>query len=150
MSLQIATVWASIGALSVTNLDIKDIGEVTETYEIRGAIMYPNIESPITIAVPKRQSFGLGSLAKKDITYSLNYRLLYAPVGSGRGIKDIYSSMFVMVAGIFDAVAVSDALTGTIDINPRISSSSTTVKDPGGNSFYGLDISFDVLEYYEV
>ncbi len=150
MSLKVATVWTAIKALSVTSLTIKDIGEVTETYEIRGAVLYHLIDNPVTIAVPKRQSFGIGSVAKKDVTYSLNYRLLYAPIGSERGIKEIYSNMFVMVANIENAVINNDALSGTIDIQPRIAAGSTTVKDPGGNAFYGLDISFDVLEYYEV
>ena len=150
MSLKVETVWTAIKALSVTSLTIKDIGEVTEAYEIRGAVLFPLIDNPVTIAAPKRQSFGIGSVAKKDVNYTLNYRLLYAPVGSERGVKEIYSNMFVMVANLFNAVVNNDALSGTIDIQPRIASTSTTVKDPAGSSFYGLDISLDVLEYYEV
>lgn len=150
MSLKIATVWDAISAVSVTSLTIKDINQVTEAFEIRGAVLYPDIQNPININVPKRQSFGTGSSVKRDVTYTMNYRLLYAPVGSERGIKEIYSGMFVMVANLFDAVVNADPLTGTIDIMPRISSSSTTVLDPAGNKFYGIDISFDVLEYQEL
>lgn len=150
MTLKIATVWDSISALSVTGLTIKDIDAVSEAWEVRGATLYPDIQNPITINVPRRRTFGSGSNAKKDVTYSMNYRLLYSPVGSERGIANIYSAMFVMVANLFDAVMNNDALTGTIDITPRIASTSTTVLDPSGNQFYGLDIAFDVLEYHEL
>jgi len=150
MSLKIITVWDSISALSVSNLIIKDINEVSEAWEVRGAVLYPDIQNPITINVPKRQSFGVGSGVKKDVTYTLNYRLLYQPVGSGRGIKDIFSGMFTMVASLYDAVQNADPVSGSIDINPRIASQSTTVLDPTNNQFYGLDIAFDVLEYHEL
>lgn len=150
MSLKIATVWSSISALSVSNLTIKDIDDVTETWEVRGAVLYPDIQNPVAINVPKRQSFGTGASVKRDVTYTMNYRFLYQPVGTGRGIKDIFSGMFVMVANLFDAVIAADPVNGSIDIVPRIASTSTTVLDPSGNQFYGLDIAFDVLEYQEL
>jgi hypothetical protein len=100
---------------------------------------------------PVRQSFGtIAGGAKKDVRYSLNYTFAYAPVGSTRGVKDIFSAMFAMLALLFNAVVTNDALTGSIDVQPRITSIGTVVQDPAGNSFYGLKIAFDVLEYYEV
>lgn len=150
MSLKIITVWDSISALSVSNLTIKDIDAVSEAWEVRGATLYPDISNPITINAPVRQSFGVGSSVKRDVSYTMNYRLLYAPVGSERGITDIYSGMFTMIAALFDATINADPLSGTIDIMPRITSSGTRVLDPSNSQFYGLDISFDVLEYQEL
>ena len=148
--LKIITVWDSISNLSIANLTIKDIDAVSEEWQIRGSVLYPDVANPITISPPKRQSFGIGTTGRKDILYTLNYRLLYAPAGSGRGIKDIYAGMFAMVALLFNAIVEGDPLAGSVDIVPKISSTNTTVLDPAGNSFYGLDIAFDVTEFYEV
>lgn len=149
--LKVVTVWDSITAISVSGLVVKDLNEVTEVWEIRTPTLYPNITAPLDLQSPRRMSFGtVAGGAKKDVQYTLNYIFAYAPVGSTRGVKDIMSSMFSMLALIFNAVTESDALSGTIDITPRISGSSTIVQDPSGNSFYGLQLAFDVLEYYEV
>ena len=149
--LKIITVWDAITALSVSGLTIKDLNEVTETWDIRGATLYPNITAPLDLQTPQRMSFGtVAGGAKKDVRYTLNYLFAYAPVGSTRGVKDIMSGMFSMLALIFNAVTENDALSGTVDITPRIAGSSTVIQDPAGNSFYGLQLAFDVLEYYEV
>lgn len=151
MTLKVATVWSSISAISVAGLTVKDIDDVTEEWQVRGATLYPNITNPLELQAPTRQSFGtVAGGAKKDVRYTLNYTFAYAPVGSARGVKDIMSSMFAMLALIYNAVTESDALTGTIDITPRIASASTVVQDPIGNQFWGLALAFDVLEYYEV
>lgn len=151
MTINVATVWDSISALSISGLTIKDIDQVSEAWEIRGATLYPNITAPLELAAPVRQSLGtVAGGAKKDIRYTLNYTFAYAAVGSTRGIKDIMSGMFSMLALIYNAVTESDALPGSIDITPRISAASTVVQDPAGNQFWGLSLAFDVLEYYEV
>lgn len=150
MTLKIMTVFSSIADLNVNGLTIKDIGEVTETFEVRGPVLYPQIANPITFQPPKRVAFGTGASVSRDIVYTLHYRLLYLPVGSERGTKEIYSPMFDLVSSLFDAVIAGDPLDGSIEIMPKIESSSTTVLDPAGRSFYGLDIAFDVLEFYEV
>lgn len=151
MTINVATVWDSISALSISGLTIKDIDQVSETWEIRGATLYPNITNPLELQAPARQSFGtVAGGAKKDVRYTLNYIFAYAPVGSTRGVKDVMSGMFSMLALIYNAVTENDALSGTVDITPRIAAASTIVQDPVGNQFWGLALAFDVLEYYEV
>lgn len=151
MGLKVVTVWDAITSLTVSGLTIKDLNEVTESWEIRTPTLYPNITAPLELQTPARMSFGtVAGGAKKDVRYSLSYLFAYAPVGSTRGVKDIMSGMFSMLALIYNAVVNNDALSGTVDITPRIAGAGTIIQDPSGNQFYGLQLAFDVLEYYEV
>jgi len=149
--LKVITVWDSIAALSVSGLVIRDIDQVTEVWEVRTPILMPDVTAPLELSAPTRRSFGqVSNGAKKDVSYTLNYIFTFAPVGSTRGIKDVISSMFAMLALIYNALTESDALTGSVNINPRITSSGVIVQDPSGNDFYGLRLAFDVEEFYEV
>lgn len=149
--LKVATVWDSIAALSIAGLTIRDIDQVTEVWEVRTPTLYPDIASPLDLPAPTRQSFGtVANGAKKDVSYTLNYVFTFAPIGSTRGVKDIISSMFAMLVLIFNAVTESDALTGSVNIDPRIASAGVVVEDLAGNKFYGLRLAFDVTEFYEV
>lgn len=149
--LKVATVWDSISGINVADLTVRDIDQVTEVWEIRTPSLYPDITAPLELQAPTRQSFGtIANGGKKDVSYTLNYIFAYAPVGSTRGVKDVINAMFAMLALIFNAVVEDDALTGSVNIEPRIASSGVIVEDPSGNSFYGLRLAFDVLEFYEV
>lgn len=149
--LKVAAVWDAISQLSIAGLSIKDIDQVTEVWEIRTPSLYPDIAAPLDLPAPTRQSFGtVANGAKKDVAYTLNYVFTFAPVGSTRGVKDIISGMFAMLVLIFNTVTENDALTGSVNIDPRISSAGVVVEDLSGNKFYGLRLAFDVTEFYEV
>ena len=150
MSIKLITVLDSISALSVSGVTVKDLNEVTEAWQIRGAVLYPDISNLMTFNPPVRQSFGTAGRERLDVSYTLNYRFLYAPIGSGRGVKDIYSGMMTKISAILDALNVMDAPTGSIDMTAQIVQGNPVVKDPAGNDFWGCDFSISVLEYNEV
>lgn len=150
MSIKIITVLDSISALSVSGVTVKDVNEVDEAWQVRGAVLYPLIDNLMSFSRPTRQSFGVGSAKRLDINYVLNYRLLYAPVGSGRGVKDIFSGLMTTVAATLDALNVLDAPSGSVDIEASINEGRPVVKDPAGNDFWGCDFTINVLEFNEV
>ena len=150
MSIKIITVLDSISALSVSGVTVKDINEVDEGWQVRGAVLYPLIDNLVIFSKPTRQSFGIGSAKRLDINYALSYRLLYAPVGSGRGAKDVFTGLTTTIAAILDALNVLDAPSGAVDIEASINDGKPVVKDPAGNDYWGCDFTINVLEFNEV
>lgn len=149
MSVKAITVFDSISAISVAGLTVKDINEVSETWQIRGATLYPLIDNLFSFNKYERMTFGSGTDKKINVSYTLNYRLLYAPLGSGRGIKDVFSGMMTMIMLTLDALNNLDNPSGAIDAVPSVAQGSPVVKDPAGNDFWGCDIAIDVMEYNE-
>ena len=42
--------------------------------------------------------------AAKNATYRINYKLLYKPVGTGRGIKDVYPGLAALAVDVVEAI----------------------------------------------
>ena len=148
MALQFATVANSIAAVSVSGVTIKDIDEIIEFVSARDCPLVQPVPNGFVSGLNvERDSQGLGSVAMKTVMYTLTYRLMYAPIGTGRGLFDVYDDM-VAKAGLFlDALISNDALTGTIDITPTGALNFGPVLDPAGNSFHGCDFQLKVMEF---
>src|SRR3990170_2945459 len=138
MTLAISTICDSISVLSVSGLTIKDLNEIPEAVMARDCpVIYPKPDGFITNFEMVRDSFGGGSTAKMTVTYDLTYRLLGAPLGSGRGLFDSYSLMVEKVYAYIDAVQAIDTMTGLEDITPADTTAFGPVSDPAGGMFHG-------------
>jgi hypothetical protein len=146
MALQFAAVANSIAGLSVSGVTLTDVDEIPQAGDTRtpSIIPAPNWMSDFTM---ERMSFGGGSSALMDLRYTLTYRLLYAPVGSGRGFVGVVDKMIDKLALFLDAVIAVDTLTGLVDITPAGVSGFGVVTDPSDNKFWGCDISLSILEF---
>lgn len=147
MSLQIATVCASIAALSVAGVTIKDLDEIPENVDLRAPTILPKPDGFVSGLRYERQSQGGGSVAKGDCYYTLTYRLCYAPVGSGRGLFETYPAMVTAAFAFLDAVLAVDVLQGAVTIRPVGALNFGPVSDPAGNIFHGCDIAVEIMEF---
>lgn len=147
MSLQISTICESISALDVDGVRIMDIDQIPENSDPRKAIIFPKPDGFITGFTVVRDSFGGGSTAKMTATYSLNYRLCYAPIGAGRGLFEVYDDMVAKAFLFLDAVIAVNTMTGLIDIQVQNAINFGAVNDPVGNMFHGCDFVLLVTEF---
>lgn len=147
MALATATIANSIAALTVTNLSIKDVDEIPAKVDPRQATLIP-LPNYITGFDVERDSFGGGSTAKMTVSYTLNYRLCYTPIGRGRAGKiEYYDTMIDMCMAFLDAVLAIDTITGAIDIMPEAITNMGLVNDPSDNVYIGCDIALRVMEF---
>jgi hypothetical protein len=113
-------------------------------------ILYPLPEQIVSSLNITRQSFGdLGNGAKKDVTYTLTYRLCFAELGEGRGLFEKTPRFLDTIVEVVNTLTENDALSGMINGEPSISKQ-LVVSDPSGRLFHGCDIDIDVLDFYEV
>ena len=150
MALQLATVAATIAELEVDGLEIRDIDDIPAEAGLRGALLIP-LPNYVTDFVMTRVSFG-GAAAKMDVTYTLNYRLLFAAIGTDRALNlSVWGGMIEMVAAIWDAfldIGVFDAdHDEVVDVVPLAPSNMGIVNDPSDRAFYGCDLAFQVTEF---
>ena len=146
MALEIATVTNSIAALDVLGVTLKDVDEIPTAAKGLGPIIIPG-GNFITDFVVERMSFGGGSTAKMNVSYTLTYRLLFAPVGAGRGFKGVIDVMVDKLALFLDAVLAIDTFGGGIDIEIVGVTNFGVVGDPADDDYFGCDIALRVLEF---
>lgn len=146
MSLQIATIANSISRLSVSGLTLLDVDEIPPVVDPRVSTLLP-LPNYITDFEMVRDSFG-SSDAKMTVVYTLNYRLFYKPVGTGRitTIEGV-SGLVEMVGLVLDAVLAIDTLDGAVDITPQDVTNMGIVNDPSDNQWHGCDIALRVTEF---
>lgn len=150
MALALTTITNSIAALSVSGVTIKDVDEIpNEVLDRECPMVIPKPDGFVSNFKPERVTLGSGSGAKWNVNYNLTYRLLYAKVGTGRGLFDLYSGFAVKAMLFVDAVMDNDALTGTVDITLDNISDFGPVVDPAGITFHGCDFTFSVLEFQD-
>jgi len=141
-----ATITNSIAALSISGVTIKDIDEIPQNASMLTPLLIPQPNDFVTNFEAAFQSFGSNGTAKIDLNYSLNYVYLHAEVGSGISTFDIYSGLITKLSAILVAILSNDAITGLIDIKPRIGNIGI-IEDPSGKQFWGVLFSLPILEY---
>jgi hypothetical protein len=144
MALAIATVADSISKLSISGLTIKDVNELPDSVQARDCPVIIPAPNFVTNFQAERQELTVNEL---DYRYTLNYRLLAFPVGSGRGIFEAYPKAVEWTGKFLDALVANHSITGAVDIEPGSVISFGVVEDPGGSSFHGCDIAINVLEF---
>lgn len=146
MALQLAAVANSIAALSVSGVTLKDVDEIPTKVDQRAPTILP-LPDYVTDFDVERVSFG-SSTALRDVSYTLNYRFCYKPVGMGRQKTiEYYDEMIDKVALFFDAVMAIETLTGAVDITPFGVTNMGIVNDPSDNEYIGCDLAVRILEF---
>lgn len=158
MTFNVALITASIEALSIAGVTkIFDMDTTPdEVMERDCPCLIPNVNAGMWDgAEVRRITFGpMGtatSEAKRDLTYTLRYRLLYQPVGAGRfAIKSHLPGMATVTGAILAKFITDfDVPSGAIELHPLSFSGPQVVTDPSGKEFYGVDFAFIVREFTE-
>lgn len=142
---QISTIVSAISDLSVSGLTICDVDEIPAAVDIRTPTMFPLARFVTDLSVA-RDSFG-ADMAKMTISYSLNYRVCYAPVGSNRGGLEHVGGMIVLFGSLLDALLGVVNFSGSVDFELPGAVNFGIVTDPAGNSFWGFDLAIRVSEF---
>jgi hypothetical protein len=153
MTLLLATVTNSIAAISVTGLTIKDIDEIpARVYGRDCPILYPEPLDFITGWEAEKMTFGRGLTVKWMMRYNLTYTLLYAPIGSGRGLE-LFAPTIAQACLFFDKLMESHPLTGAELVTPAAIGVPGVMYDPTGpgaanaEAFYGVRLTLRVQEH---
>lgn len=149
MSLSSTTIATGIAALSISGVTVKDITGIPEGISDRTLpILFPAPSSwmgggngepstgPATFGTPTTRFWIFNR------TY--NYVYLHAPVGSGRGLYDHYSSMSSKADAILEAILTLD-LSG-IDVKNVIISDFGVLEDPAKKQYYGFTLAIMLRE----
>ena len=148
MALNIVNIPNEIAKMSISGVTIKDIDQIPEFVTGRNCpILFPRPDNFLTGISFTPDSYGTGTTRKWSVRYVLNYVYLHAPVGSMRGLANIYSGFYTKIGLILDAVIAYQTVAEAIDIAPQGVFNIEVIEDGKGNQFYGTFISLNVLEY---
>ena len=144
MTLAITTITNSIAALTITGVTIKDIDEIPQGVMDRDCpMLVPNPDNFINSFAAVADSL---DKTKWTVTYTLNYLLLYAMVGSGRTTTmEKFSGMVSKAFAFIDAVAAASVLTGSVDWSPGVVDNFDIVTI-GQNSFHSCRVTLEITE----
>jgi len=150
MTLNLRNVADAFAALSVSGLTIKELDGIPSEVGVRSSLLIP-LPNYLTDGEVERDSFG-ASKAAMTVSYTINYRLCYQPVGTTRVMTlDVFQGLVQMVGLIWDAVLAIDvfiaAHSEVVDIIPVSISNMGIVNDPADMPFYGCDLAFRVQEF---
>ena len=148
MTLQLLTVAETIAALEVDGLLIRDIDNIPAEVGLRQALLIPH-PNYVSDFVMERAAYDV----LIDVTYTLNYRLCYQPVGAERALTlTVWSGMVDMVAQIWDAFLSIGVFNSDqdkiIEVIPLGPANMGIVNDPADRAFYGCDLAFQVKEQW--
>ncbi len=149
INVQLVTVADSISHISVSGVNVRDIDTIPETAIGFCPVLFPKPDGFITDMIFTRQTFGSDGSALMDLEYTLNYRFLYAEVGSGSELAN-YAGVIEKLALILEAIFTDDTQTGAVDMQLQSVSNIGPLPDPVGlNAFHGVDIALRVLEHVQ-
>lgn len=149
MGLSADTIAASIAGLSISGVTIKGLTNLPSAVDNRETpVLAPSVNDPpfMTALNVVRDSFG----GLKTITYTLNWKLYAAPIGSERSLLALYPTLVSTALAVLDAIIANDALTGSIDVTPEDVPQFGPVSDPSGNQFHGAVFAIRCMEFSEV
>ena len=141
------TVSASIAALSISGVTIKDVDEIPDSAAMLCPLIVPRPNDFITNIQAVRQSFGGGGTARIDFTYTLNYAFLFCEAGSGQGAFAPYDGLLTKLVTILETMLTNDDISGAVDMTLESIGEIGVISDPSNNSFWGVHFSIRCLEH---
>ena len=145
----IATVADSIAGLSVSGVTMRDTDQIPPNGEMVCPIFFLQPSGFISDLSVVRTTFGINGAGRLDMSYTLNYVYLHAPVGGSVGTFDLYAGMVTKLALILNAIMSNDTITGPEDIKPGGLIDMGVVADPTGKEYWGTLVAINVLEYVQ-
>lgn len=141
---------AAIAGLSITGLTICELSEIPDAPDPRKCYLIPSPAEPafLTNPVIDRRTFGSMGNAAQDMTYTLNYKLLYKPVGTGRGIREVIPGAFAMAITIVETIQQLTLLDGAVTWKAT-PGEAVLITDPSGNQWDGWTITVEVLDFIQ-
>lgn len=147
VNIQFATVADSLSHLSVSGVNVFDVDTIPENAIDYCPALFPIPNGWVTDLQFTLQSLGDDTTRKINVEYTLNYRFLYAPIGSGSVLAN-YAGIITKLELILEAILGNSSPTGAVNMELLAVSDLGALTDPAGQTMYhGVDIAVRVLEY---
>jgi len=146
LSIDLDTITASIAAVAITGVTVRDTSNMTDAVTLRDCpLLSPRPFQFVGLSPIERDTYGGPATSQKSATFTLTYRYFHSPVGQGRGMYDEYPTFIDKIFAIADAIIAADDLNGVVDINLNGMPDIGVVEDGAGNQFWGTDLEFNCL-----
>jgi hypothetical protein len=143
------TIIADLGAISVANVTVCTLQTLPVSPDLSLSYLIPSPSDPAFMTGFRTDNVSFGQkTAQLDAYYRLNYKLLYAPIGSARGLNDILPGMMDVAITLFAAILELDALTGAVSWDASIGEN-VVVVDPAGVQWHAVGIGVDIHEFIQ-
>lgn len=137
----------NIANISISGLTIKSIDSIPQSGNLITPILFPQPSGFVTDINPSRETFGTGSLAATNFSYTLHYVFLFTELGGGLSQFDSYSPLLKKVKSIWETIITNDSVTGLVDMELNGVEGLGEVEDPSGNRYWGCIFSLRCLEF---
>ena len=149
INVRFADVVESISNFSISGVNIRDVNTIPENAMDMCPIFFPRPDGMVTDIIFTRVTLGSDGSALMDMEYTLNYRFLYAEIGSGDVLAN-YTGLIEKLALICKAIFTNDTPSGAVDMQLQSISNIGPLPDPVGmNVYHGVDIALRVLEHIQ-
>jgi hypothetical protein len=145
INVQIETVADAISRVSVSGVRFMDIDKIPEDATKLCPIFFPAPDGYVSNVTFERVAFG-GDVAPMDFSYSLKYRLLFAPFGTGNILAN-YAGTIEMVASILEAIFGNGTPSGSVDMQLETLIVDAMTDPSGSTQYHGAEFSLRVLEF---
>lgn len=148
MSILLRRVTAAIANEPIPGVRVVDIDNIPEIWDGRQTLLYPKPDGFITNPGITRDSYGMASLAKMTLSYTMTYVLVSAKPGEGRGLFDKYPDFLDAFCSVVERfVEHIDYEDGSVSIEFFGINNFGAVYDPAGNICFGAELYFRVTEF---
>lgn len=149
VNVQFEAIATAIAGLSISGVHVFDIDNIPANAIDSCPAFFPAPDNFVTDMQPSIESLGGDSGRKINLVYTLNYRFLYAPLGSGSVLQN-YAGLITKLVLILESVLGTSTPNGSIDMMLLGVSDIGPMVDPAGqNTYHGVDIALRVLEYVQ-
>lgn len=149
ITVNFVTVADSLASLQINGVTVLGLDQIPEDAKNIAPCFFPRPEDFISDITFERMSYGADSVAKMDMTYTLTYRYLHAPIGAGGGLLAVYGAFMVGLAKILKAIFSDSTPSGAVDMVLAGISGIGPIEDPAGNEYHGVEIALRVLEHVQ-
>lgn len=140
------TIASSIAALSISGVTIKDIDEIPDAVSLLCPVLIPQPNDYMTGTKMSFESYGSNGSAAINMEYDLNYVFLFCEAGGVNAFAP-FSPLMTKLALILVTIMSNDAISGLVDLKINSVGNIGVINDPAGNGYWGVLLSFHVLEY---
>ena len=144
-TIDLATVTDSISNLVISGVTIKDIDQIPDIVGLATATLYPKRDGLITNYKTERTDVTGQNL---NVYYTLNYQYFHCAIGN-TGFGD-FPALMTKVALIGAALASDASWAGCVDHSDPRFGIMGALKDGAGNTFWGAEVSINIMQFLEV
>jgi hypothetical protein len=141
-----ATVTASIAALSIAGVTIKNTDEIADAIALGTSVLAPRPRDFVTDFNVEVEEFSKQNL---NLSYTLHYMYYHCRTGTN-ALFASYAPMIDKLALIILALCSDVSLSGAMDNGVPHIGTIAAIEDGSGNYYHCCEVSIDIIQFLEV